>query len=468
MPPGPSSKPAQFDALSLLREIQTDVTPSTVAPPENDAGSDQDEDFMSDKFLTTTEEKRPLIYSDKRRKLEAHHANKSKSERSIREQEEEAREEGLDRDLLAEAEIVAGGGTLPPLGKGGIRRWDLLESHENGERGADARVGEASGGEDGTTKAMRMMLAMGYRRGQALGKRVQGSDGQEEEPEVEEEEEDEVEEDGGEATQHSARPGETGPADDARTSPLDSDEEQEEQKERQVSQERQADEYLTGGTFSASSPLESKSMSKAAASAQLEPLRPDQRWLGLNRRAGIGMIPQTPASISSAIRAKAASSTTSTADQSAKENDFRTRISTAHRQRHVSNLLSRSRQTLIQLDQSSSIQYNPLWLNSEIYHLLSGHTYASSTSFATIDERMQTDPSFREAVELLQSALSSQQQQQQDEAKTFLELDTEQQLELVLGCLRREHRYCLFCGCQYSSAKELEEVCPGETEDDHD
>ncbi|GAC99368.1 hypothetical protein PHSY_006969 [Pseudozyma hubeiensis SY62] len=467
MPPGPSSKPARFDALLLLREIQSDATPSTVAP-ENDAGSDQDEDFMSDKFLATTEEKQPLTYSDKRRRLEAHHATASKSGRSIREQEEEARKEGLDRDLLAEAEIVAGGGTLPPIGKGGVRRWDLLEREDGGEGGLSARAGEASGGQDGTTKAMRMMLAMGYRRGQALGKRVQGSDGQEEEQEVEEEEEDG--EDGDEATQHSARPGEGGPADDAGTPPLDSDEEQEEQKERQASQERQADEYLTGGPFSTSSPSEANSMSKAAASAsaQLEPLRPDQRWLGLNRRAGIGMITQTPAKISSAIRAKASSSSTNTANQSAEEYDFRTRISTAHQQRHTSNLLSRARQTLIRLDQSSSIQYNPLWLNSDIYHLLTGHTPVSSTSFATIDERMQTDPSFREAVELLQSALSSSQQEQQEEAKTFLELDAKQQLELVLDCLRRDHSYCLFCGCQYSSSEELHESCPGEAEDDHD
>ncbi|KAJ4970258.1 hypothetical protein NE237_003357 [Protea cynaroides] len=44
---------------------------------------------------------------------------------------------------------------------------------------------------------------------------------------------------------------------------------------------------------------------------------------------------------------------------------------------------------------------------------------------------------------------------------------TEEDLEEILMKLRDEHRYCLFCGCQYESVEALLSNCPGTNEDDH-
>ncbi|SJX60674.1 uncharacterized protein SRS1_11902 [Sporisorium reilianum f. sp. reilianum] len=442
---GSSSRQTRFDALRLLSEIQTDPA----GAPSHHAGStaptddsDDDGDFMSDKFLVTTEPKQPLTYTDKRRKLEAHHSRKAVC-KSAREREEEARQEGLDRDLLAEAEIVAGGGVLPPEGRGGVRRWDLMNVEEGAGKGWE-------GQEDGTKKAMRMMLAMGYRRGEALGKRMQGgAAGDDGEQDAEEEEEEEEEE----------KEGKTAGAviasspDDTDTASLDTDEEQEAQKEREDSQAREEDDFLSSG------------VSVAPFTARLDPtqpLRPDQRRLGPNRHAGIGMLPPTPSDISAAIRARAAIPHTTTSTD-----DFRTRIAHEHAQRHTAALLSRARTTLTHLDQSAlHLAYSPLWLSSDTYHLLAGHT--SLPAAQTIDDKMHADAAFKEAVELLQLAFAAEDDTQREEARVFVELDADAQLELVLERLRGAHRYCLFCGCQYDSADELQSLCPGTSEDDHD
>lgn len=473
-PSSTSSRPTRFDPLQLLSEIQSDqptASSSTRSHEDVAPTSDDDEDdFMSDKYLPTTDIKQPLTYTDKRRKLEAHHSRKS-APKSLKQREEEAREEGLDRDLLAEAEIVAGGGKLPPQGRDGRSRWDLMETQEDVGEIFKNGDGAGGGGEDGTTKAMRMMLAMGYRRGQALGKRTQESTADNQE-EVEGEEE----EDSGSEHQNKVSAGAatalTSPPSDEDSTFLDSDEEASAQRERDASQGREEDEYLTGGASSApfTTTLPESPNSRPPKNTSNDPLRPDQRWLGPNRRAGIGMIPTTSPAISAAILAKASSShsTSSAADQSQTEQDYRTRVSLAHRERHDLNLLSRARKTLIELDRSSATHYSPLWLDSPLYHILSGHTPASDMNDTTIDERMQKDPAFREAVELLQLAFSSQDQEQVKEAKTFCELDTKAQLELVLSSLRKVHSYCLFCGCQYDNQQSLAEGCPGETEEEHD
>ncbi len=344
------------------------------------------------------------------------------------------------------------------------------------ESASGSRSADRGAGEDGTTKAMRMMLAMGYRRGEALGKRKPNSSVLETRDEEVEEEEEEEEEDVKVAEASRVAQGSNAaprmvpsrPPDDADSESLDTDEEIAIEEDRRASQSREQDEYLSGGTSAtllrpASIPVISSSSTNPA-----EPLRPDQRWLGLHRRAGIGMIPKTSNDISQAIRTKASThSSTSSQDTAAAEADFRTRISRQQQQRHDLNLLTRARRTLVQLDQAGSTQYNPLWLDSELYHVLSGHT-PSSLDAGTIDEKMHRDPAFKEAVELLQLVFSSEDEEHVNEAKTFVGLEIKAQLELVLGCLRSRHRYCLFCGCQYASEEELQRSCPGLEEDDHD
>ncbi|KAL6750136.1 hypothetical protein V8C86DRAFT_2820175 [Haematococcus lacustris] len=42
-----------------------------------------------------------------------------------------------------------------------------------------------------------------------------------------------------------------------------------------------------------------------------------------------------------------------------------------------------------------------------------------------------------------------------------------QQLQLLLHYLRSRHQYCLYCGCSYDDAAQMEAQCPGPLEDDH-
>uniref|UniRef100_V5ENA3 DUF4187 domain-containing protein n=2 Tax=Kalmanozyma brasiliensis (strain GHG001) TaxID=1365824 RepID=V5ENA3_KALBG len=452
------SKKSGFDPLKLLSEIRAE--PSSTAGPstrKQDEEPDDEDDFMSDRYLPTSEPKQALTYTDKRRRLDAHHSRRD-APKSLKQREEEAREEGLERDLLAEAEIVAGGGVLPPEGKDGMRRWDRLEESEKGQISGTVREGE-----DGTAKAMRMMLAMGYRRGEALGKRRQEPSRPDGGVAAEEEEESDDETVGRAAltdtkAASAAETAQRNPPDDTDPESLDTDEEQALEQDRRASQAREEDEYLAGSS-SAAPPTNTLIRSK-----QTEPLRPDQRWLGLNRRAGIGLIPKTSTNISAAILAKASSQPTS---EQAATDDFRNRISRQHQQRQDFALLVRARKTLIQLDQAAGTQYNPLWLDGELYHVLSGHT-PSPADATTIDEKMQRDAAFKEAVELLQLVFGSEDAERVKEAKLFVELETRAQLELVLEDLRGRHAYCLFCGCQYADKEDMDKSCPGLEEDDHD
>ncbi|KDN37018.1 hypothetical protein K437DRAFT_276679 [Tilletiaria anomala UBC 951] len=59
-------------------------------------------------------------------------------------------------------------------------------------------------------------------------------------------------------------------------------------------------------------------------------------------------------------------------------------------------------------------------------------------------------------------------QNQAAEAKAFCSLDPSIRLDITLAHLRKAHAYCLFCGCQYEDLADLEANCPGEREVDHD
>ncbi|PFH52878.1 hypothetical protein AMATHDRAFT_172968 [Amanita thiersii Skay4041] len=55
-----------------------------------------------------------------------------------------------------------------------------------------------------------------------------------------------------------------------------------------------------------------------------------------------------------------------------------------------------------------------------------------------------------------------------EEADQFLQLRAQDRLHLVLAYLRDQYAYCFWCGVQYGNQDELQSQCPGETEDDHD
>jgi Domain of unknown function (DUF4187) len=56
---------------------------------------------------------------------------------------------------------------------------------------------------------------------------------------------------------------------------------------------------------------------------------------------------------------------------------------------------------------------------------------------------------------------------EETELEEFEALSVEEQLEKVLRYMREKYFYCFWCGCAYQDAQDLEENCPGLTEEDH-
>nr|CAD2145557.1 unnamed protein product [Meloidogyne enterolobii] len=53
----------------------------------------------------------------------------------------------------------------------------------------------------------------------------------------------------------------------------------------------------------------------------------------------------------------------------------------------------------------------------------------------------------------------------------FNEMDEDEldnSLSHIIGYLRREHFYCVWCGCAYSDSEDIENACPGSTRNAHD
>ncbi|KAG0321374.1 hypothetical protein BG000_003252 [Podila horticola] len=53
------------------------------------------------------------------------------------------------------------------------------------------------------------------------------------------------------------------------------------------------------------------------------------------------------------------------------------------------------------------------------------------------------------------------------ERPAYAELSVYEKLEKVVQYLRQEHSYCFWCSAQYYGQQDLEDNCPGESEDDH-
>ncbi|KAI9226539.1 MAG: hypothetical protein DHS80DRAFT_32621 [Piptocephalis tieghemiana] len=56
---------------------------------------------------------------------------------------------------------------------------------------------------------------------------------------------------------------------------------------------------------------------------------------------------------------------------------------------------------------------------------------------------------------------------EEDIPPPFELLPTDEQLERTTQYLREKHHYCLWCGDTYDTLKDLEELCPGNTYEDH-
>ncbi|EIN10359.1 hypothetical protein PUNSTDRAFT_43300 [Punctularia strigosozonata HHB-11173 SS5] len=350
--------------------------------------ADEEDDYLSDKFLVEAPApatKTTKTYSQRRRDAEKEGQIKMLANRmkSRRERELESREEGLSKSLFDRAEEE-----------------------------------KASGIQGGSNKALAMMMKMGFKPGEALGKK-------EELPQ-------------------------------ASTSETSSD--------------------PASGT---ATPEERKSR----ATHRIEPL-PVNEWTG---RKGIGLGKRTLSPTSAESLAKKSK----LSEDIGKVDSFRDRARREHEERRAEGILTQAQRTCCSLDEKAGMNFNVFWLNANdpdtvpapLTEALKMHDppilvvprrAVDDTYEFRLRRQMQADalqPLDKDADTDLPAKENAEEEfstEAVEQAAQFLQLPAKDKLGMVLDYLRRKYSYCYWCGTQYVDTNDMEQNCPGPTEDDHD
>ncbi|ESK97418.1 g-patch domain [Moniliophthora roreri MCA 2997] len=358
--------------------------------------SDEEDDYLSDKFLiesTTTKPSGPKTYSQLRKDAQklSQTKNEQNRQKSRRERELEAREEGLSKSLFHRAQEEEASGT--------------------------------------SNKALSIMMKMGFKPGESLGK-------------ADEDNEKEEDKEKDEANNHSV-------ASEKTLDALNADDQ--EKTETRISGHRK------------------------------EPL-PLNEWSG---RQGIGTsrkLKRGPSPTSAERVAKMAKME----EESAKD-DFRNRTRREYEERRAEGRLGPAQRTCVTLDEKAGKTFNVLWLNpgnpdsfpSGLLHALATRTmlvmpsssvrHPTDSIEARLRREMEADALSHDNGEPTSTVVEDEYSQNTlEEAAQFLRLQARDRLALVLSYLRDDYAYCFWCGTQYDNQDDLLNQCPGPDEDAHD
>ncbi|KAI0356638.1 hypothetical protein OH77DRAFT_1436266 [Trametes cingulata] len=386
--------------------------------------SDEEDDYLSDKFLleassSTASSSAPKTYAERRKEALKRAALKNEQNRtkSRREREREAREEALSRSLFERAQE---------------------EARESGQQ----------------NKALAMMMKMGFKPGQALGR----------------------EEERGRAGSAGANSGQDGGS-GGPAEPVAVPEEKEAEPSRAgIGAKRKRDEDDEG--------------EKPQTGHRKVPLAINE-WEG---KKGIGLVRRAPSPTAPERLAKMA--------RMAEERDhlsFRDRARQEYEERRAVGRLGPAQRTCATLDEKAGIQLNVLWLNPEnpetfpeglldalddpalvasiqrhrADHSIEGRLRAKMQADALRPlksslEDVDDDGGGGGAAEKAELRKSPYSEEELEEALQFLRLNPQDRLTLVLDYLRRKYAYCFWCGTQYDDQEDMEKNCPGPDEDAHD
>ncbi|KAM5535641.1 hypothetical protein V8D89_010628 [Ganoderma adspersum] len=403
--------------------------------------SDEEDDYLSDKFLadlTTSSSKTtaPKTYGDRRREALKRSALKNEQNRTKgrNEREREAREEALSRSLFERARE---------------------EAEESGQQ----------------NKALAMMMKMGFKPGQALGKEWE-----------------EVGAPAGKASKAS-KGREVGSESSSNTDGgLPQVQEKDAGPVRAGIGARPALHALEAAVKDAEEAPIAGPSSSTSTSHRKVPLALNE-WEG-KKGIGLGKRPRAASPSASERLAKMARM----ADERTHAS-FRDRARQEYEERRASGRLHPAQRTCATLDEKADIQFNVLWLNPE-----SPETFPDGLLDALDDPALVTAIQQRQAGHSLEGRLRAKMQaealrplkstledledeggiekaelrkspyseEELQEAVQFLRLGTQDRLTLVLDYLRRKYSYCFWCGTRYDDAEDMENNCPGEDEDAHD
>ncbi|CEH12612.1 Predicted RNA binding protein, contains G-patch and Zn-finger domains [Ceraceosorus bombacis] len=211
-------------------------------------------------------------------------------------------------------------------------------------------------------------------------------------------------------------------------------------------------------------------LSASHPDALFEPIRPDERWAG-GCKGGIGSLSvlQSVQRISQAIKRAAEGNDvqgTSSQDFEASLKGYRDRVGGKVQALRLEKLMESARKTTEELDGRVNVEYSPLWLDPRWLWMPdaapseAGSVMEQAFGKAEGMEGDEGDGWDEQATCVHQERLR--------EAQRWAKLDTPARLQITLDHLRRAHNYCLFCGCAYDDFDQLQKLCPGLTEEDHD
>ncbi|KAH9894268.1 hypothetical protein C8Q73DRAFT_695078 [Cubamyces lactineus] len=400
--------------------------------------SDEEDDYLSDKFLveaaaaTSSSSSAPKTYAERRKEAQKRAALKNEQNRikSRRELEREAREEALSRSLFERAQE---------------------EARESGRE----------------NKALAMMMKMGFKPGQALGKTEEGVKAK---------------------TAAIEEAGETEAAGGA----VDDKKEAAEESKPALRARADEDDWDAGPSRAG---IGARPKETATEAEEHKPVETEHRkvplaineWegkkgIGLRKRAASPSAPERLAKM-----AKMA--------EDREHVSFRDRARAEYEERRAVGRLAPAQRTCATLDEKAGIQFNVLWLNPEhpetfpegLLDALDDPALVASIQRQRADHsiegrlraKMQAD-----ALRPLKSSLddvdaaandekaearsSPYSEEELEEALQFLRLNPRDRLTLVLDYLRRKYAYCFWCGTQYDDQEDMEKNCPGADEDAHD
>ncbi|KIO28850.1 hypothetical protein M407DRAFT_71300 [Tulasnella calospora MUT 4182] len=378
--------------------------------------SEEEDDYLSDKFLAQLEQSssnKPRTYHERRREVKrsAEQKNIANRIRSRREIEEESRREGLSKSLFERAREEED------------RARKRRKLSESDQEGFPSDPGEP---EQPKNKALAMMLRMGFKEGQSLGK-----------------------------------------ADDG-PPPNKS----------------------TEGSVTASSE------NREGTSGLVEPI-PLAMWagrqgLGSGRRIfAVNPSPQAPNVPPNGLAPV-------TQDEARSQTDYLNRAREEFEQKRDFGRLAKARKTLVELDEKQGVPFNILWIEptnaetipepmlirlekegfGELASLAGTVQPGNKSESAQLRAQMRLDAlrplasdtiyGAEEDDGLVSELVAAPPKVVSDQAMDF-DVDTVQdRLRFTLQHLRQEYVYCFWCGAQYVDRKEMDELCPGESEEAHD
>lgn len=394
---------------------------------KRDDDDEEEDDFMSDKFLQPSSRSTSPVQQRRHPGLSPPPASNRRSGKERQPwrgafvEEEEARKKGLAKSLL---------GPDP-------KAW-LLADEDSADANSKQKEEEI---ED--SKALKMLKAMGYVPGKALGEENRpslslfGELQEMKSPDAEQEE-------GLQAQASTSKPLSTDPP-------------------------------LASGSSSWTSPNPSSPLSTSHRLLEPIPLD-DRRRHRTTARRGIGAIQPL---VEQKILSEASRQSKSKQDQQLDSIllDFRSRQSLEAKKRRILSQLREARNICTRLDQEAGVEWSVLWVDEDSWRLYQGERI----DLIREEERGILEEAAKD--EDAGSADSIAQEDDQDGADapstsrsnrhltlSFLSLSPATRLEITADHLRRQHSYCLGCRTHYSSEDEMERECPGlgQHEDDEE